>query len=444
MQFDGAPYLAFLVVVVVAYHTLGTAHRQNVLLVAAGLVFYGWLDWRLCGLLLAYAVTGYAGARWIQARPPGTSARRWAVRVVVGLLLLGLGACKYTPGVLLPIGISFYCFQMVAYVVDVHREMHPPETDPVTFLAFACFFPLLLAGPIERGRNVLPQLRVPRAVGREDVEIALWLLLWGYFQKVVAADSVGGYVDTALAPSAQTTGWVVLAGAVGYALQVYWDFNGYSLIALGSARLLGIRVMWNFDRPYWSTSISEFWRRWHVSLSTWLRDYVFLPLGGASHGAWREYVHLVATMTVAGIWHGAGWAFVAWGAAQGVALVVNRLWTRAPGKPAMPAALGWLLTMTFWTVALLPFRVPSLETLGALLARCDRWHWTPFVSAAAGTMLMVGLPVLLVEAYQGRRRDLLAPARLDAVRFSLVGALLLVAIYARFWGTQHRFIYFQF
>jgi D-alanyl-lipoteichoic acid acyltransferase DltB (MBOAT superfamily) len=216
------------------------------------------------------------------------------------------------------------------------------------------------------------------------------------------------------------------------------------LIAKGSAGLLGLEVVWNFDRPYWSTSIQEFWRRWHISLSTWLRDYVFLPLGGGSRGEWRGHASLLVTMTVAGIWHGAGWTFLFWGMAQGLALVVHRLWVRHVRGVSVPAACGWLLTMGFWVAAMLLFRVPSLEAMGALLAHADGWTWTPFVSAAWLTILVVGTPVVLVEAYQARRQDLLAPARLPFVPFSVVGAALLVAIYARFWGSEHHFIYFQF
>jgi alginate O-acetyltransferase complex protein AlgI len=468
MYFDTLHYLGFLALVV-ALHPLaaGSARRQNALLVVAGLVFYGWHAWPLCGLLLAYAVIGYGGARWIHAMPEtAPRRRRWALRLVVGALLAGLAVCKYVgffrdvaataldgvglPGgvpfvdFLLPIGLSFYCFQQIAYVVDVYRGVNEPERDAVTFFAFACFFPVLLAGPIERGRALLPQLRASRSAGRADVHAALWLLVWGYYLKVVVADSVGGYVDLALDPTPHTTGWTVVTGLVGYTLQVYCDFCGYSLIAKGSAALLGLRVVWNFDRPYWSTSIGELWRRWHVSLSTWLRDYLFLPLGGASHGEARAYLHLVVTMTLAGIWHGAGWTFALWGAAQGVALAVHRGWVRHARGLTVPAAMGWLLTMGFWTASMLLFRVPTLDTVAALLAHCDRWTWTPFVGAAWTTMLVVALPVFLVEAHQARRNDLLAPARWPFVPFSLAGAALLVAIYARFWGTAQTFIYFQF
>jgi alginate O-acetyltransferase complex protein AlgI len=465
MQFDTAYYLAFLAVAVAAHQlAAGSARRQNALLVAAGLVFYGWLGWRLCGLLLAYTTIGYGGARWVHAIPEdATARRRRALGVAVGALLLGLAACKYfaafrtamtaiaggwVPGgaplmdFVLPIGVSFYCFQQIAYVIDVHRGVNEPERDPLTFFAFGCFFPLLLAGPIERGRSLLPQLRRSRTASRDDVHAALWMLVWGYYLKVVAANSIAGYVDLAFAPSPHTTGWTVLTGLVGYALQVYCDFCGYSLIAKGSAALLGLRVVWNFDRPYWSTSIGELWRRWHISLSTWLRDYLFIPLGGSSHGEARELLALVVTMTLAGVWHGAGWTFVIWGMAQGVALGAHRLWTRHGRR--LPATVGWLLTMAFWVGTMLPFRAPSLAVAGALLARCDRWTWTPVVGAAWTTMLAVGLPVALVEAVQARRRDLLAPARWRLVPFSVVAAALLVTIYARFWGTAPHFIYFRF
>ncbi|MEW6270853.1 MAG: MBOAT family O-acyltransferase [Thermodesulfobacteriota bacterium] len=467
MAFDHPSFLVFLPVALLLYHLAAASHRvQNAIVAASGLVFYGWFGWRLCLLLVAYAVVGYAGGRFIAALPEDAPARRRALRLVVGVLVLGLAVFKYfdffqhgaraalatiglAPGwplveVLMPLGLSFYCFQSIAYVVDVHRRVIEAERDPVTFAAFMFFFPQLVAGPIARAPLVLRQFQRPRTLVRDDVGAAVWLLLLGFFSKVVAADTIGGYVDVAFQPSAHTTGWVVLLGAIGFALQVYFDFNGYSLIAKGAARLFGIELAWNFDRPYWSTSVQEFWRRWHITLSNWLRDYLYLPLGGGSRGESRATLSLISTMAIAGAWHGVGWTFLVWGTAHGVALAVHRSFRVHFPRVRVPAAAGWLMTMAFVVPTFFVFRAPSLAVAAELVRHCDRWAWRPFDTAAWLAVLATSVPVFLIEAWQSRRRDLLAPARLAFVPFSLLAAALIVAIFARFWGTEHSFIYSQF
>jgi len=468
MPFDHASFLVFLPIALVVYHLAAASYRaQNAIAALLSLVFYGWFAWQLCFLLLAYAVVGWAGGLWVESIPdPKSARRRWALRLVVAPLLLGLAVFKYfdffrrsaaaalasvglDPGwpvleVLLPVGLSFYCFQSIAYVVDVHRGVVRAERDPITYVAYMFFFAQLVAGPIERASHLLRQFQGPRRVTREDVAAAVWLLLWGFFLKVVAADTLGGYVKIAFEPSAHTTGWTVLVGTVGFALQVYFDFNAYSLIAKGAARLFGIDLVWNFDRPYWSTSVQEFWRRWHISLSNWLRDYLYLPLGGGSRGELRASLSLILTMALAGLWHGAGWMFLLWGTLHGVGLAVHRSFRLRWPKARIATPVAWLMTMAFVLPTFFVFRAPTLEVAGRLLTHLDRWGWQPFDTAAWLAILAVGVPAFAVEAYQARRRDLLAPARLGFVPFSLLAAALLVAIYARWWGTEQRFIYFQF
>ncbi|HEY8516461.1 MAG TPA: MBOAT family O-acyltransferase [Candidatus Binatia bacterium] len=467
MTFQHPTFLLFFPIALVAYHLAAASFRvQNAIVALSGLVFYGWFSPALCLLLVAYAVVAYVGGRWVGALPEESPARRRALALVVSVLALGLAVFKYfdffqsaaratlsalglAPGwpvveVLLPLGLSFYCFQSIAYVVDVHRRVIEPERDPVTFAAFMFFFPQLVAGPIARAPLVLRQFQRPRTLTRDKVGEAIWLLLFGYFSKAVAADTLAGYVDIAFQPSAHTTGWVVLFAAVGFVLQVYFDFNGYSLIAKGTARLFGVELAWNFDRPYWSTSIQEFWRRWHITLGNWLRDYLYLPLGGGSHGELRAAFSLILTMAIAGVWHGVGWTYLVWGAAHGVALAVHRSFHIHFPRVRISAAMGWLLTMLFVAPTFFVFRAPSLEVAAELLASCDRWHWRPFDTAAWLAALATSIPIFAIEAWQSRRRDLLAPARIGFVPFSLLAAALLVAVFARFWGTEHRFIYAQF
>jgi len=383
MQFDSLAYLAFFPVVFVLYHLLRRSYRaQNLLIGVASLVFYAWFDARLTLLLLAYAVVGYGMGIVVDRMQPGP-ARTRTTAATVAVLLAGLGVFKYLGffqesfaaavellgfeaswpmiEILLPIGLSFYCFQSIAYVVDVHRGDARPERSFVTYVAFMFFFAQLVAGPIERASHLLAQFQRPRSVRREQVTEGVWLLVWGFFLKVVVADTLGGFADVAFVPRGSTNAITVLTGTVAFNLQIYSDFNAYSLIAKGSAALLGIDLVWNFDRPFWSRSVQEFWRRWHISLGTWLRDYLYIPLGGSRRGAARTYVNLVVTMTLGGLWHGAAWTFVVWGALHGLALAIHRLYVRR-GRPfPMPPWLAWAATTAFVFAAFFLFRTPSLE-----------------------------------------------------------------------------------
>jgi alginate O-acetyltransferase complex protein AlgI len=296
------------VVLVLYYLCDGRLRLQNALIAVASQVFYAWFDWRLSFLLLAYVLVAYGFALRIHDTPDEARKTR-LLEVAVTLNLLGLGFFKYFDffrenvsatlamigietrwpfaAILLPIGISFYCFQKIAYLVDVRHGKVAPERDLITFAAFSTFFCQLVAGPIERAGHLLPQFQRPRRLTREGFEAGLWLFLWGLFLKVVASDTVAGYANVAFKPSPHTDAWMVIEGTLAFTLQIYFDFNAYSLIAKGTAHLLGFDLVWNFDRPYFATSAQEFWRRWHISLSTWLRDYLYIPLGGNRRGARR-------------------------------------------------------------------------------------------------------------------------------------------------------------
>lgn len=466
MQFDSFAYLGFFPIVFVLYHLLRKSFRtQNLLISVASLVFYSWFDARLTLLLLAYAVVGYGMGLVIHRTEPGPGRRR-LTGLTVALLLLGLGIFKYLGffqesfstavemlgfdaswpmiEILLPIGLSFYCFQSIAYVVDVHRGLAEPERSFVTYVAFMFFFAQLVAGPIERASHLLDQFQRPRTVGREQAREGVWLLLWGFFLKVVVADTLGGFVDVAFVPRESTTAMTVLTGTIAFNLQIYSDFNAYSLIAKGSAALLGIDLVWNFDRPFWSRSVQEFWRRWHISLGTWLRDYLYIPLGGSRRGAARTYVNLAVTMTLGGLWHGAAWTFVVWGALHGLALAVHRLYQRR-GRPfPMPGWLSWAVTTGFVFAAFFLFRAPSLAVAGELLSACGRFEWIPFEGAAWRAILLLSIVMFSVEAYQMRKGSLAAPAKVPAIPFAILATGLLLGIVVRFGGTPHQFIYFQF
>jgi alginate O-acetyltransferase complex protein AlgI len=276
--------------------------------------------------------------------------------------------------IILPVGISFYTFQTMSYTIDVYRGHLAPTRSLLDFSVYVAFFPQLVAGPIERATHLLPQFAAPRVVTRPMIESGCFLVLLGLFRKVVIADGVAPLVNAVFA-SSQTASWAELSiGAMLFAVQIYCDFAGYSDIARGASRLLGIELMVNFAQPYLSRNITEFWRRWHISLSTWLRDYLYIPLGGNRHGTIATYRNLLLTMLLGGLWHGARWNFVIWGGLHGVYLALHKLWMACrPPAPAgeassrfTPGSLaGLVATFLLVDFAWIFFRSASLsEALG--------------------------------------------------------------------------------
>ncbi len=352
MFFNSLEFLVFLPVVLCAYYAL-ERRAQNVWLVLASYFFYGWWDWRFCSLLALSTVVDYVCALRIDRTEVPRTRRAWLLASLcsnlgilgffkyfnffadnAAALLSALGFQAHPPvlRVLLPVGISFYTFQTMSYTIDVYRRKLAPTRSFLDFALFVSFFPQLVAGPIERAGNLLRQFAAPRTVTRPMVESGCFLILVGFFRKLVIADGVAPLVDSAFASTA-TADWLSLAaGAVAFALQIYGDFAGYSDIARGVSRLLGVELMVNFRQPYLSGNITEFWRRWHISLSTWLRDYLYIPLGGNRHGTAATYRNLMLTMLLGGLWHGARWNFVVWGGLHGLFLAVHKFFLVRAGR----------------------------------------------------------------------------------------------------------------
>ena len=464
MQFDSVDFLVFFAVVLVVYHGMYRWRRvQNGLILVASYVFYGWWDWRFLGLIVVSSAVDYTVGRYL-GRTEGARARRIALAASVVVNLGILATFKYfdffaeslvvlfdaigwradlpTLHLILPVGISFYTFQSMAYAIDVYRKKVAPERDPITFFAFVAFFPQLVAGPIERAGHMLPQYNAPRRLDRRMVREAVWLLAWGYFLKEGVADSLAPFVDLGFRDD-QTSGWWVVIATVAFGLQIYADFNAYSLIARGTARLLGFELMWNFNLPYFATSIRDFWHRWHVSLSTWLRDYLYIPLGGSRRGAGRTYFNLMLTMGLGGLWHGAAWHFVFWGLLHGGALAVARAYQGAAFRP-LPAWCGWLMTMAVVFAGWFLFRVQSWDMMVAMLAALDDFTWTGHHLAAVRGIALLALPLVLVEVWQHRASDRLVALGLGRWTFALLAAALLAAVFAMFGRFDYAFIYFQF
>jgi alginate O-acetyltransferase complex protein AlgI len=340
LTFTTLTFALFLALVFALYWAAPGRRGQNVVLLAASYLFYGWWDPRFCALLLGSSLVDFVLARALAREPPQRRRQALlALSVVVNLGLLalfkyfgffvasfavalealGLRANLPSLTLILPVGISFYTFQTLGYTVDVYRRTTPAATSLLDYLAYVALFPQLVAGPIERAGRLLPQLQRARVFDPAGARDGAKQMLWGLAKKVVLADHLGQFVDQIyVGPVVHASGPVLAVATLAFAVQIYCDFSGYSDIAIGCARLLGIDLVRNFAHPYFSRSVAEFWRRWHMSLSTWFRDYVYVPLGGSRRGPARLWLSLMATFTLSGLWHGANWTFVSWGAVNGL------------------------------------------------------------------------------------------------------------------------------
>jgi len=392
MLFDSPAFALFLPLMLLLYWGLkGDARRWALLL--GSYFFYGWWDWRFCGLLGLSTVVDFLCAAAIGRSTQAASRKRiLCISVVMNLGLLatfkyfnffrdsaaamlstlGLHADLPVLNLVLPAGISFYTFQTMSYVIDVYRGEHS-EPSLLNFALFVSCFPQLVAGPIVRARDFLPQLQSDRCFDEVDISSGVYRLFRGLFKKMVVADSLGLYVDVVFANPTAYSGVGAWIGLYAYAFQIYMDFSGYTDIAIGAGRLLGLRLAENFDSPYLAVSPSDFWRRWHITLSTWLRDYLYIPLGGSRQSTGRTMRNLMITMTLGGLWHGAAWTFVAWGVYHGLLLVGERvLWGPRRRTTAAQSGLGvhvlsvvamFHLTCLGWLL----FRSPNWQTVLAML-----------------------------------------------------------------------------
>lgn len=340
MTFTTLTFLLFLPIVFACHWALSSRRMQNLLLLSASYVFYGWWDWRFCGLMLASSLVDYViGLRLMDTQEASRRKSLLAISLASNLGLLAVfkyfnffaesfqtlaTQLGWNPGIstlnlILPIGISFYTFQTLGYTIDVYRRRIPASHNLIDYLAFVSFFPQLVAGPIERAEKILPQFANKRTFDYSLASDGCRQILWGFAKKLVIADRLAAVVDPIYAQPELHPGPQLMLGTVFFAFQIYCDFSAYSDIAIGTAKLFGIRLMRNFAYPYFSQSVSEFWRRWHISLSTWFRDYVFIPLGGSRCSPMRRASNLMATFLVSGLWHGAAWRYVVWGGINGLA-----------------------------------------------------------------------------------------------------------------------------
>jgi alginate O-acetyltransferase complex protein AlgI len=393
MLFNSLEFAIFLPIVFLLYWFVFNKNLkvQNFLLLVASYVFYGWWDWRFLSLIFFSSMVDYSigiGLGKIDDKTKRRILLTCSILVNIGLL----GFFKYYNfftesfseaftffgshiepsrlNVVLPVGISFYTFQTLSYSIDVYRKKLEPTSDFISFFAFVSFFPQLVAGPIERAMNLLPQFYSKRYFDHAKAVDGTRQILWGLFKKVVIADNLAEYVNDIFANSVHYSGSTLVVGVVFFAFQIYADFSGYSDIAIGTARLFGFDLMRNFAFPYFSRDIAEFWRRWHISLSTWFRDYLYIPLGGSRGGTWSKVRNTFIIFVVSGFWHGANWTFIAWGALNAIyflpllLLKKNRsnLDTVAKNKyfPSLKEAFSMIVTFTVTCLAWVFFRAEDL------------------------------------------------------------------------------------
>ena len=465
MQFDTYTYALFLPLVFFVYWGLRRHLRwQNLFLLVASYVFYGWWDWRMLGLIVLTSVTTW-GSAMLMRGDRSVHDKTWATLNIVlnmGILcvfkylnflrdsfvhllnLFGLDPDWPTIHILLPVGISFYTFQAISYTIDVYRGEVKPTRNALAFGVFIAFFPQLVAGPIERATNLLPQFLRTKSFNYETAVVGMRQILWGLAKKVIIADGMGRYVDQLLSnPGYYSATSMVWAGIL-FAVQIYADFSGYSDIAIGSARLLNIRLKPNFRYPFFSRDMKELWQRWHISLMTWFRHYVYFPLGGSRRGKWRTALNTMIVFSLSGLWHGADWTFVIWGTVNGLLLLPFIFMPR--NKRVDDARLRdlprCLLTFLIFAAVFLVFRAEGITHLGEIGRVMLTGSWLCVPEFMEGLYYIV--PFFAIE-WLGRHQEFpLERMQMPRVpRWIIYWALLAgIALASLDYSTQ--FIYFQF
>jgi alginate O-acetyltransferase complex protein AlgI len=456
-------FLIFFIAVFCVYHLFPNKLKfQNTILVISSTLFYSWFEWKFTFLIWGYIFLNYFSGISIQKSTIPNKKRIilicaiafnlgilaifkyynfFSQSIIDALNFLGLPTHPFTIEVIFPVGISFYCFQCISYVSDVYQKVTKAEEDLIIFSAFVLFFPKLAAGPIERASNLLPQFHKPRVVSSEDINFGLWAIVWGIFNKVVIADTCLMLADMALNSGSENQGLTYL-GTLAFGLGIYTDFNGYSLIAVGAAKLLGFNLTWNFIHPYGAKSIIEFWQRWHISLSQWLKDYLYIPLGGNKKGFGRTLINLILVMAFCGIWHGSTLNFFVWGVYHGMVLSFYHMWRKVFKNILIPQWSGWAITQIVVFFGWYLFALPANEW------SFNFFEFEPIYDALKNRILILtGLfstILFIIGRLQIRTNDMYAPARLKLVPYSVLLASLFLAIFVKYTSAVPKFIYFQF
>lgn len=477
MLFNSFEFALFLPIVFILYwFVFGKNLRlQNIFIVAISYLFYGWWDWRFLLLIALTSGASYLSGTLIEKYRDQKHARVIAAsNIILNLLILctfkyfnffsenlsklvsvfGVELDWVTLDFLLPVGISFYTFQALSYTIDVYKRKLEPTHDVVSFFAYVSFFPQLVAGPIERATNLLPQFYRSRSFDYVKAVDGMRQILWGLFKKIVIADNCASIANRIFDNPVDQSGSTLLLGAIYFTFQIYGDFSGYSDIAIGTARLFGFNLMQNFNFPYFSRNIAEFWRRWHISLTTWFRDYIYIPLGGSRGSKAKVIRNTFIIFLVSGFWHGANWTFIAWGAYHALLFLPlllignNRKYTDTVAQNrAMPSILELIqMAVTFFLVVIgwVLFRAQSMSAAFEYISGI--FSWSLFTKPAEIDIYCILFIMLLLLIEWIGRRNLFAihniPIKYKPIRWAVY--ILLIWIMIEFGGAQETFIYFQF
>lgn len=469
MIFNSEAFAVFLPLVFILYwFVFKRMHHQNILLLIASYVFYGWWDWRFLFLLVfSTSLDYYTGLKMFRAQTEHGKKVWFWLSIIINLGFLGFfkyynffasslteslnsigfHASQATLEIILPVGISFYTFHGLSYVIDIYKNRIEPETNVVTYSLFVSFFPLLVAGPIERATHLLPQIKRQRDFTDVYFREGILQIAVGFFRKMVIADNLAVYVDSIYGNSEIHNSSSLLLASVFYAFQIYFDFSGYSDIAIGTAKLFGFRLKENFNLPYFSKSLTEFWRRWHMSLSFWLRDYLYISLGGNRKGIKITYRNLMITMLLGGLWHGASWNFVIWGGIHGLVLSLEKF-TFQKLKITDFGIVGGIFTFAIVVIAWVFFRSPDISTSLYIIAKFFSFDYgAPFIGDinVLVNTLMVLLVGLAFDAYLFTSNISLEKYGSTIKTVSLVTLVCIFTMFViLFFSNTTNFIYFQF
>jgi alginate O-acetyltransferase complex protein AlgI len=482
MFFNSIQFAIFLPIVFILYWfaTKGNLRLQNILLLVSSYFFYACWDWRFMFLLIFSTLLDYFTGIKIHEATNSRNKKFWlwlsisinlgflgvfkyynffADSFADGLTLLGLSANFGTLQVILPVGISFYTFHGLSYVIDLYNDRIKPERNFIDYSVFVSFFPLLVAGPIERATHLLPQIHKKREFDYSKAADGMRQILWGLFKKIVIADNCAEYANTIFNNSADYTGSTLVLGALFFTFQIYCDFSGYSDIALGTARLFGIELLRNFAFPYFSRDIAEFWRRWHISLSSWFKDYLYIPLGGSKGGTWMKIRNTFIIFLVSGFWHGANWTFIVWGALNAIYFLPllltnnnrNHLGIVAEGKylPSLKEFCLMLLTFGLTVFAWIFFRAENINHALQFISEIfseSLFSKPKFTGQQQALTIIYLCAVFIIVEWIGREQQF-AIAKIGRTwsrpfRYSFY--YVVVVLILLFGGRDQQFIYFQF
>ena len=483
MLFNSIEFILFLPIVFLLYWFVFQPRKlQNLFLVIASYLFYGWWDWRFLFLIATTSLCSYASGLLLGHNKENRRIQKILSASNIILNLLILAVFKYynfftdnlevlfqsfgyqldwvTLDIILPVGISFYTFQALSYTIDVYQKKIEPTRDLIEFFAYISFFPQLVAGPIERATNLLPQFQKDRHFDYAKAVDGSRQMLWGFFKKIVIADNCGDTVNMMWGDYFELSSINLLALGVLFTFQIYCDFSGYSDIAIGCARLFGINLMQNFNVPYLSRSVPEFWRRWHISLMSWFRDYVYFPLGGSRCAKWKIYRNTFIVFVVSGLWHGANWTFVVWGLYNALLIIIWRVLginNNSKGiiaqnslLPSFKEICQVLITFFLVIIGWIIFRSENLHQASDYLFRMFLTIHLDMHLEIAKRMLIFGIVPLMIVEYLQRYKDhvLQFPAtalfKNRGVRWAIYIGLLATIFLLDFTGKSQEFIYFQF